>query len=284
MNLGLAFHRSAFANTLVKTIRINRVIDAYLGRFPIRRRTPSGLVYWQESVPSMVVANEIFSTDLYAGPVAMLRPTTFVDLGTNVGYFPLLVAEVVRSRSIRGLCVEPNPHLHPLVELHLSSNGLQDVHLIKGLVGGHRFGAETDFFLNPSHIASSATGRFNPLVPVGGQVRTIKVPVVDLAREWRRFFGDEPVDLLKVDIEGAEVEFLESHTPFLESVRTILIEWHSWITTLEEVSNVLRPSGFELGSVCHMDQHAGTAFFRKVTWPNEFEGSVDLPAATIQDG
>ncbi len=264
MNLGLALHRSAFANTLVKTLRINRVVDAYLGRFPIRRRTPSGLVYWQESVPSMVVANEIFSTDLYARPISVVRPTTFVDLGANVGYFPLLVAEVMKSRSIKGLCVEPNPYLHPLLESHLSSNGLQDVHLIKGLIKGDQCGAEADFFLNPSHIASSLTGRFNPLVPVGGRVRTIKVPVVDLAGEWRQRFGDDSVDLLKVDIEGGEIQFLESHSAFLERVHAILIEWHSWVTTLEEVSNILRRSGFELDSVCHTDQHAGTAFFRKV--------------------
>jgi FkbM family methyltransferase len=271
MNLGLALHRNAFANSLVKTMRINRVIDAYLARFPIRRRTPSGLVYWQESVPSMVVANEIFSTDLYAGPVATVRPSTFVDLGANVGYFPLLIAEVLKSRAIRGLCVEPNPYLHALIESHLTSNELRSVRLIKGLVKGPPCEAEADFFLNPSHIASSANGRFNPRVPVGGRVRTIKVPVVDLSREWRLHFGDERVDLLKIDIEGGEIEFLESHFEFLERVRTVLIEWHAWVTTLEEVSNILRRSGFELESVCHVDEHAGTAFFR--------DSRTDEPAA-----
>jgi FkbM family methyltransferase len=273
MKLGLALHRSALANSLIKHLRINRVVDAYLGRFPIRRRTESGLVYSQESVPSFVVANEIFATDLYAVPIAMVRPRTFVDLGANVGYFPLLVSEVMKSRSVRGLCVEPNPRLHPLIESHLSSNGLRDVHLIKGIVGGGQAGAEAEFFLNPSHIASSTSGRFNPFVPVGGRVRRIKVPVVDLAREWRLRFGDEPIDLLKVDIEGAEVEFLESHGVFLEGVRSILIEWHSWVTTLEEISGILRRSGFELGSVRHSDKHAGTAFFRK-----------DGPSSDVTDG
>jgi len=248
---------------LVKNLRINRLADTYLGRFPIKRRTPSGLVYEVDSVPSLVVANEIFSTDAYVKPVARIQPKTFVDLGSNVGYFPLLVAEVMRSRSIKGLCIEPNPQLHPRIEFHLRANGLGDVHSLRGVVGDNHSGPEVDFFLNPSYIASSLTGEFNPLLLVGGRVQKIKVPVIDLAQEWRRHFGAERIDLIKIDIEGAEIAFLKAHSSFLKGVGAVLIEWHSWVTTLEEVSSVLGLSGFALESVGQVDRHAGTAVFRR---------------------
>jgi FkbM family methyltransferase len=263
VNLVMALWRNPIANALVKNLRINRLVDAYLARFPIERKTPSGLVYRVNTVPSFVIANEIFTMDVYSKPLALIRPRTFVDLGCNVGYFPLLVAEVMKSRSIKGLCIEPNPSLHPRIEFHLRANGLGDVHALRGVVAGDDAGPEADFFLNPSDIASSLTGEFNPLVPVGGRVQKIRVPVIDLAGEWGRHFGDERIDLLKIDIEGAEITFLKGHTAFLKQVDAVLIEWHSWVTTLEEVSSLLGASGFALESVGHVDKNAGTASFRR---------------------
>ena len=128
-------------------------------------------------------------------------------------------SQTSRDRAeVKGLSVEPNPQLQPLIEAHLSANRLDQVHCIKGVAAGDQAGTEVDFFVNPSHIASSLTGDFNPLIPVGGRVRKIKVPVVDLDQEWRRFFGDERIDLLKVDIEGAEIPFLKAHGALLEKV------------------------------------------------------------------
>jgi len=261
MNFLEALRRNHFANVFVKKLRINRLLDAYWGRFPIEKRTASGLVYLVNSVPSLIVANEIFSTDVYVKPVSLVQPKTFVDLGANVGYFPLLIADVVKSRSIKGLCIEPNPRLRTRIEFHLSANGLADVHYVGGVVAGEDAGPEVDFFLNPSDIASSLTGEFNPLVPVGGRVEKIKVLVIDLAQEWRRHFGDERIDLLKIDIEGAEITFLKAHSSFLKGVAAVVIEWHAWVTTLDEVSSVLGLSGFALESVGHVDKNAGTALF-----------------------
>jgi hypothetical protein len=122
-----------------------------------------------------------------------------------------------------------------------------------------------DFFLNPSHIASSLSGVFNPLMPVVGRVQKIKVAVIDIAHEWQRRFGDERIDLVKIDIEGGEIPFLKAHSSFLDRVGAVLIEWHSWVTTLEEVSSVLDRLGFALEAICQADRHAGTAIFCKKT-------------------
>jgi hypothetical protein len=129
VNLIVSLWQNRLAKTLVKTLRINRLVDVYLRRFPIKHRTPSGLVYGAESVPSLVVANEISATAVYAEPLSLVRPKSFVDLGANVGYFPLLVAEVAGSRSIKGLCVEANPSLHNRIESHLAANRLENAHM-----------------------------------------------------------------------------------------------------------------------------------------------------------
>jgi FkbM family methyltransferase len=261
MNVFRNLHRNTLVNSVVKNLRINRLVDAYLGRLPIKRKTSNGFVYEIESVPSMVVANEIFSTDDYLKPVSQIRPKTFVDLGANVGYFPVLVAEIMKSRAIKGLCIEPNPTLHPMIEFHLRANDLKEVYLLKGVVADAAVGPEVDFFLNPSHIASSVMGRFNPRFPVGGAVRKIRVPVIDIIQEWRKNFDGDRVDILKIDIEGAEVGFLKDHSSFLAIVDAVVVEWHSWVTTLEEVRGILSSAGFSLEHIGHQDEHAGTAFF-----------------------
>ncbi len=87
MNILTTLGRNRVTNALVKTLRINRAVDAYLARFPIKRRTPSGLVYHVGTVPSLIVASDVFSTDVYAGPLALVQPRTFVDLVPTWGIF-----------------------------------------------------------------------------------------------------------------------------------------------------------------------------------------------------
>ena len=264
MNILERAHRNQYINSFVKWSRANRLVDFYLARFPLVRRTSTGLTYKVGSVPSLVVANEIFGAGDYVKAIEAVAPITFVDLGANVGYFPIAVANQVRSRSIKGLCVEANPSLCDSLAFHIAVNNLENVHFRQGAVGlrgtPHR---EVDFCISPSHIASSISGRFNPLVNIGGQCRRIRVPVLELPEEWDRIFPDDRVNLLKIDIEGAEIDFVRSHSSFLERVDAIVIEWHNWVTSLHEVRAILERSGILMQELYKEDQHTGTALFRR---------------------
>ena len=264
MNVLGALQRNRWANTAVKTLRIHRAVDWVLARRSLQRRTPTGLTYSVDSLPSLVVANEIFGSTGYRDAVRLSNPRTFVDLGANVGYFPLLVADVTGSRSIRGLLVEPNPNLAPGIESHLHVNGLSNVRLVTAAVGAGGPERQVDFFINPSHIASSVSGRFNPAIPVGGAVKRISVPVVDPGVAWAENFPAEPrVDLLKIDIEGTELAFLLGSGDFLTTVAAVLIEWHKWVCSFEQVAAVLGDYGFDLRLISDEDANAGTAYFER---------------------
>lgn len=266
MSLITTLQRNPFINTTIKRLRFNRLFDLWLKRFPLPRRTPSGLTYRIDSIPSWVVASEIFKTDVYAEAIRSVRPQSFADLGGNVGYLPVLIADLLGNRAVQGLIVEPNPELHARIEFHLRQNQLKNVHLVPGVVGIETgsTAAFADFYLNPSHIASGVSPSFNPAVSVGGTVRKIQVPVVQLANEWTRYFPQARLDLLKIDIEGAEIPFLKSNGPILAKVDAILIEWHKWVTSLDEVTALLKAQGFSLVNVSQEDRHAGTAFFRRL--------------------
>jgi FkbM family methyltransferase len=264
MNIVNSLQRNRWVNTAVKNLRIHKAFDWALARRPLQRTTSQGLHYAIASVPSLVVANELFASNFYADAVRCLSPRTFVDLGANVGYFPVLLADLTRSTSIRGLLVEPNPELIPSIKFHVQSNGLTDVHIIQAAVGTGDSAQEIDFFINPSHIASSVSGRFNPLIPTGGKVKRISVPVIDVGLAWKEQFPDEPVvDLVKIDIEGAEMDFLRGNPTFMAGARGVLIEWHKWICSFEQVSGLLRDYGFGLRFVAHEDDNTGIACFSK---------------------
>src|ERR1035437_2657220 len=97
MNWIGALQRNRVANSLVKTLRIHRLADFGLNRHPLKRKTAHGFTYCVESTASLVVAKEIFDTDMYARAVALVQPVTFIDLGANVGFFPVLLAEVMQA-------------------------------------------------------------------------------------------------------------------------------------------------------------------------------------------
>ena len=67
--------------------------------------------------------------------------------------------------------------------------------------------------------------------------------------------------MLKLDIEGSEMDFFRNETGFLRRVQTILIEWHKWRVTLAEVEAFLSEQGFVLEKILHEVDGMGTALF-----------------------
>lgn len=64
-----------------------------------------------------------------------------------------------------------------------------------------------------------------------------------------RDYLDQPVDLLKMDIEGAEVIMLRDCSAALRSVRRICVEYHSFADApqeFDELLSILRVAGFRI--------------------------------------
>lgn len=75
--------------------------------------------------------------------------------------------------------------------------------------------------------------------------RTIRVSAVPL----RELLGDEPVDLLKMDIEGAECDVLAGQDAALAQVKRVFVEYHSYVKNpqrLDELLALFRRSGFRV--------------------------------------
>ena len=62
---------------------------------------------------------------------------------------------------------------------------------------------------------------------------------IDLAALWQLLPSDK-VDIMKIDVEGAEEEFLYSQPELLEKVRHLIIEIHPYVCNETRIRGLLR--------------------------------------------
>lgn len=138
-----------------------------------------------------------------------------IDGGAHMGlamyYFKSLYPEA------RITAFEPVPELRTLAEENATRNGWRDVEILSFALAATR-GTATFHRSRSWSMAGSLTPHRAAL---GESLETIEVECVPLSD-----YLHDPVDLLKLDIEGAEVEVLEEAAPWLHNVRNLFCEFH----------------------------------------------------------
>jgi FkbM family methyltransferase len=128
--------------------------------------------------------------------------TTFVDVGAHIGLLTLAGARAVGA-SGKVLAIEPVPLCFGLLQRSLTINGLAE--RVEGkcqAVGTHH--ARCKFFVRDVLGHSSLTrGEF---AAGGDEIEVSVTPLDELVRPGQR------VDLIKIDVEGAELAVLEGMT------------------------------------------------------------------------
>lgn len=141
---------------------------------------------------------------------------TFVDVGANHGSFAILAAALVGPTG-RVVAIEPQPRLAPLVERSLEATGVPfEVH--QCAAGAEDGQVELQIPVTGSGSASVLPGY------VAGQRRRVRVRVApaDTILDWRSCPGRM---LLKLDVEGSEIAFLDGARAMLQTRRpAILLE------------------------------------------------------------
>jgi len=256
--------RQPFVHKLVAMSGIYKLANFVLGKFPITKTLgKSGIKVRIDTVAGFVLAEEMLCHSGYRAALEGFRVTTFVDLGCNIGWFPCLISAIQGERTILGLMVDGDPKMVEASIWHLDKNSLTNCEVLHGAAGCAEGISEITFHINPSNTQSSlkSFGAEHPF-PVKGKIREIRVPCIRVASEWRKRHGDLAIDCLKIDIEGAELDFLQSEMEFISrQVRRIVCEWHEWHVTLYEVTRQLEKNGFHLQSIVEKDEKGGVVVF-----------------------
>jgi FkbM family methyltransferase len=159
-------------------------------------------------------------------PCALNAASTIVDLGANEGEFSALVRARYHCRVV---AVEANPNL---LERIRAVPGVEVVHAAVTDQSG-----EIELFLSDNIEASTVLGTGG--ADVNGQ--RVRVPARTLEQVLSER-GIERVDLLKVDIEGAEVGVvLNSPEAVLRRIDQITMEFHDFcgLVTPEQFAAVV---------------------------------------------
>jgi FkbM family methyltransferase len=137
-----------------------------------------------------------------------------VDIGANIGSFALLVDSLNPGIRYTGLAVEPMAETFSLLERNLAHNGIDRFRAVPAAIsdvdGTVRM--RVDLPADAARISNDGEG---------AMVRSLRLGT--LCQQHRI----ERIDLLKVDIEGAEYGLVETELPFFRSsVRRVLMEYH----------------------------------------------------------
>jgi len=153
---------------------------------------------------------------------ALSEKSTVFDLGANLGRFSTELAEQFHC-----VCVA----LEPAPENVARIPGHPRVRVVQGAIAGRAGTGELQ-------LAADCTA--NRLIPShergapSAGARSITVPLLDYPALLKRA-SIQKVDLLKVDVEGAEWDFFDSLTdPDLLSIGQITVEFHDFVQELGE--------------------------------------------------
>jgi len=264
-NLIASLSRSATARRTVQVLRLHELGNFWLRHFPVIKHLPgSQVVYRATRLESIPLANDMFETEnLYDASLLPENFTNFADLGCNVGYFTLWLAHLARGRKLRGLMLDANPEAVHEAQWHAQANHLPEVFAINGIAGEGQPGGHAEFFLYDSNICSTSQLTEEMRRNSKGKWTKVSVPCVRVGDQWRKFFGQARCHLLKIDIEGSEMNFLRNEAAFLAQVDAILVEWHTWGATLDDIMSFLTEQQFSYVKTIEESATMGTAFFRR---------------------
>ena len=167
---------------------------------------------------------ETWLTRAYEVPVALRRPRVIVDLGANIGATGSWLA--ARYGCDRMIAVEPVPANAALARRNFAANGVNaDLH-VAAAAGREGVG----------YFDDSLESTEGHLADHGQEVQLVTVPGL---------IGGEQVDLMKMDIEGAEGKVIDGDLGWLDQVRVMITELHPQHTDTDRVIAAIREAGFQ---------------------------------------
>ena len=185
------------------TTPVNCIYKTAYGRFKIRAGTNDLTILRAE--------REIWDEFMVEGDV-------FIDAGAHIGQYSIMLS----PRFKKVLAVEANPETFKLLEENIRLNGATNVKAVNGALWCED-GKQLEFFITKVNVSTSSL-KWDLIVEEGFTVER-KIPVYTITLntllEKERI---EDVDLMKLDIEGAEYEALQGLNLSKHVVKKIVYE------------------------------------------------------------
>ena len=221
----------------------------YLGRQPVVRvRGKKSYVDIMDSVVSeRLLAEGVWEPyvtqvfEKYAGGKNLV-----LDIGAHIGYYSL-VGSLKVGEGGRVIAFEPSEHNAGLLKKTLVENGITNVVVEQKAVGART--GEGKIYFDPENMGDNRT------YDSGGEPRRVKrVQTVALDNYFSRYKG--VIDLMKIDIQGYELQALRGMMGLLSKKRISVIISELWPEGLamaggdwRDYIRLLRKNGFKIWQI-----------------------------------
>jgi FkbM family methyltransferase len=164
------------------------------------------------------ICHDVFDEHEYAFTTRRRAPL-IIDAGAHVGaathYFKRRYPEA------RVLAIEANPVTFALLQQNIAHNRLTHVRAMQAALAP--VAGEIPFYVFPSDEEPGAWGdsAIRQQWHESLEMTVVRVPAVTLSS-----ILDEPVDLLKLDIEGLETAVLHEASAKMDNVQCVILEFH----------------------------------------------------------
>jgi FkbM family methyltransferase len=221
------------------------LLQTYAGLLAARRLRSSERCYrvlnWKvwsfRALTLRYLFREIFLRETYRFQARVANPV-IVDCGANIGMSVLYFKWLYPAAEIHAF--EPDPVTFRLLRRNVLGNSLPSVYLYNSAVGAAT--GQTDFFTDDAEPGSLLMSTD----PLRTPKRRLRVPMMALSE----FLSHRRIDLLKLDVEGAEADVLANLAGHgtLEQVPDLLIEFHHQVpghaARLSDFLRILESHGF----------------------------------------
>ena len=188
------------------------------GKFTVRMRTFKG---------DLNIFNEIFWEKSYLIPENLLKnPKVIVDLGAHVGFASVFYATQYPDAKIYS--VEASKQNFSILDFNAGS-------FPNITVTNKAIYSDDGFIL----FDESGLSYNTKISDKGDQLEAISVNTL------LKNYGIDKVDLMKIDIEGAEKDILEKNKEWLQKTENIIIELHKPYN-ISDLERDLKPYGFKI--------------------------------------
>jgi FkbM family methyltransferase len=216
--------------------------DFFIHLFPLRLCSVSGFIVYARDRSQLRLYQEIFVKDefqiaQFKAKTNLQAPIVF-DVGANCGYFSMRILDAYPSATVYAF--EPQERLVREFEGVICENNLEERAFCHHYALGKQDGTAL-LYQNRSPISASTV-----------QAKAAKRKIINRQSVTVRSLNSvlkekmiEKIDILKIDVEGAEMDVLEGADQILSKVNFIIIETHKPFSDPEQVAGFLKKFDME---------------------------------------
>ena len=215
---------------------LSHVRDYFINLYPLYMSTRSSLKVAIANRSEIQLYQQIFVKDIFnlenLPMVLPIKQPVVFDLGANCGFFSLRILDIYPDAKIYAF--EPQHSLVKSFNNCINQNQLSDKVEIRQTAVGDTNG-KSIFYENRSPISAS-------LVKEKVSRRSIRKKYEIDHITVDQFCSDSNIsciDILKIDVEGSEIDVLKGANDIMNTVKVLFIEVHPPFATANQIENIL---------------------------------------------